>query len=171
MFSGERTVQANLYQTVFMALCIEGIDGFLYSFADRTHSNYNMFRIRCTYIIEQLIICTNLVVNLVQVFFYDAGNSIIVLVAGFSGLEEHIRVLGSTFQERTLRIHGVFTEIIDSIHIEHIFKVFEIPDFNFLNFMGSAETIKEVQERNLTLNSGQMSGSAQVHNFLYTAGA
>ena len=154
-----------------MALGIEGVDGFLNGLADRTHGDYNMLRVGRADVVEQLVIGANLFIDLAQIFLDDAGNGFIVLVAGFSCLEEHVGVLSGALQEGAFRIHGVFAEVVDGVHIQHILQVVVIPDFNLLNFVGSTETIKEMQEGNLALNGGQMCRRAQVHNLLNTAGA
>ena len=43
-------------------------------------------------IVKELVVRAELGVDLVHVFFYDAGNGFIVAVAGFSVLEEYVAV-------------------------------------------------------------------------------
>ena len=64
-------------------------------------------------------------------------------------------------------IQCVLTECIDGVHISHIFQIFVIPCFDFLNLMRSTETIEEVNERNFSFDSCKMCNRSQVHNFLY----
>ena len=52
---------------------------------------------------------------------------------------------------------GVITEFSDRIHISHILQIFVIPGLDLLDLMRCTETIEEVDERNFTLDSCQMS--------------
>ena len=52
-----------------------------------------MLGISSAVVVEQLIVSTNLGINLVHIFLNDCRKGIIVRVAGFSCLEEDIRVL------------------------------------------------------------------------------
>ena len=58
------------------------------------------------------------------------------------------------------------TECLNGIHIAHLREVIIIPNGNLLNLMRSTETVKEVEERNLALNGGQMGDRSKIHNLL-----
>ena len=92
-------------------------------------------------------------------------------VAGFASLEEDVRVLSGTAQYRMLRVQSMLAELLNSVHVHHVLEVLVIPNFDLLDLVRSTETIEEVQERNSGLQSGQVSNSTQVHNFLNRAGA
>ena len=49
-------------------------------------------------VVEQLIVGANLGIDFVHVLLNDAGNCIVVGVAGLAGLEEDVRILSSTAQ-------------------------------------------------------------------------
>ena len=51
----------------------------------------------------------------------------------------------------------MLTEFSDRIHISHILQIFVIPGLDLLDLMRCTETIEEVDERNFTLDSCQMS--------------
>ena len=80
-----------------------------------------MLGICCTIIVKQFIIRTDLCVYLVHIFLNNGRKCIIVRVAGFSCLEENIRVLSGTSLYRMIRIQRIFTERINGIHISHFF--------------------------------------------------
>ena len=67
---------------------------------------------------------------------------------------------------RMLRIEGVIAERLDSVHVEHVLQIVEVPNSNLLNLVRSAEAVKEVQERNLALNSCKVSNGCEIHYFL-----
>ena len=115
-----------------------------------------MLCIRSAIVVEQLVVCANLLIDLVHVFLNNRRKCIVVRVAGLSYLEEDIRVLSRTALTRVVRVQCILTECIDCIHICHIFQIFIIPGLDLLNLMGCTETIEEVNERNLALDGCQM---------------
>ena len=64
------------------------------------------------------------------------------------------------------RIECTLAECLYSVHVNHFLEVVEIPDFDFLQLVRGAETIKEVEEGNTALDSCEVSNSTEVHNFL-----
>ena len=58
-----------------------------------------------------------------------------------------------------------------SIPIQHFAQILVVPGFNFLDFVGGAETIEEMEKWNAAFDGGQVSHSAQIHNFLRTVAA
>ena len=142
------------------------IDNFLCNVANRTHCNNNSVCIRSAVVVEQLIICTDLSVNLIHVIFNNIGKCIIILVASFSVLEEYIAVFSGATKNRMFRVDSSCTECSNCILIYHRLKIFIIPYFDLLNFMRSTEAVKEIDKRNSALYCCQMSNSAEVHNFL-----
>ena len=118
-------------------------------------------------VVEQLVVSASQFVNFVHVVFYNVRNVQIEFVGCFTMLEVNVRVFCSTTSYRSIWIQCIFTECINSIHINHWFQIFIVPDFDFLNFVGCTETVKEVDEWYTSFNSCQVSYSGQVHYFLY----
>ena len=159
----------NFYKTNFFAFFSKVVDNFFSNITDRTHGNDNAVSIRSTVVIEKTIVCTELFVDFVDVFFYNGRKSIVSRVAGFAVLEENITVFVRTTHCRMFRIQGMSTEFLYGIHVEHVFKISIIPSFDFLDFMRSAETVEEVDESNFTFQSGKVSNRSKIHYFLRIA--
>ena len=157
----------NFDKTYFLALFGQEVDSLLDGLTDRTHSNDDMFCVRCAVIIEQTVVCTDFSVYFIHILFYDCRKSIIILIASFSSLEEDIRVLCGAHLSCMIWIQGILTEFHDGIHICHIFQIFIIPNFYFLYFMRGTETIKEVDKSYFTFNRCQMCNRGNIHYFLY----
>ena len=152
--SNERSVQSYLNKTELCALCcVEVIYRLFNSITYAAHSNDNMSCIGSTVVVEQLVVCADLLVDLVHVILNDTRNSIIVRIASLTSLEEDIRVLSSTAKYRMLRIDSSLSELLDLLEVHHASYVFNIPCLDLLDLMRSSETVEEVQERNSALDS------------------
>ena len=82
-------------------------------------------------------------------------------------LEEDIAVLMRAAHGGALRIQGVLAERIHSVHVAHFLQVGIVPDSDLLDLVRGAETVKEVDEGNVTLNGCQMSHGSQIHDLLH----
>ena len=166
LFGNKRSVKANLNKADLFAVCVHVINNFFGNVADRTHSDDNSVSVGCAVVVEELVVGAELGIDLVHIFFHDSRKCVIVLVAGFSVLEEDIAVFSRAAKHRSFRIEGTFSERLDSVHIDHFLKVCIIPDFDLLNFVRSAEAVEEVDKRNAALNGGKMSNCREIHDFL-----
>ena len=126
-----------------------------------------MVSISCSIVVEKLVICTDLSINLVHVLLNNCRKCIIIWVTCLSCLEEDIRVLSRTSLAWMVRVKSMITECLDSIHISHILQVFIIPCLDLLDLMRSTESIEEVDKRNFAFDCSKMCNRSQVHNFLY----
>ena len=166
LVSAERSVKTNLNETELSAFSVEEIDCFFDCITYRTHSDDNVISVRSTVVVEELVVCTDLLVNLVHVVFNDSRELVVEFVTSFTSLEEDITVLSSTAENRVFRVKSTVSESLSSLLVEHIFEILVIPSFNLLDFVRSTETIEEVENRNSALDCGKVSNSAEVHNFL-----
>ena len=110
-----------------------------------------MFSISSTVVVEQLVICTDEVIDLVHVVFNDSRESIIVLVASLTSLEEYVRVLSRATENRSLRVESAVSELLSSILVEEIVESLVIPCLDLLDLVRCTETVEEVEERNSAL--------------------
>ena len=116
-----------------------------------------MLCISSAVVVEQLVICTDLSVNLVHVLLNNCRKCIVVGVTCLSCLEENIRVLSRTSLAWMIWIQSVLTECCNRIHISHILQILVIPGLDLLDLVRCTETVKEVDERNFALDCCQMS--------------
>ena len=163
----ERSVQTDLYETDLAALSIEVINSLFDGLADRAHGDDDLLGIGSAVIVEELVVCADLCIDLVHVFLDDSGHCIIDGVAGFSGLEEQIRVLSGAHLTGMCGVKAVVTECLDSIQIDQILEVLIIPCLDLLDLVRGTESVEEVNERKFALYCCAVSNGSQVHNFLY----
>ena len=84
-------------------------------------------------------------------------------------LEEDVAVLVRTAHLGVLGVQGLGTERLDSLHVAHFLQVLVVPLLDLLDLVRGTETIEEVHEGNVTLDSGQVSNRGQVHDLLGVA--
>ena len=166
VFSRERTIQVYRNQTYFFTFACQIIDRFTSSFCYRTHSDDNPICILSSIIIEQSVFTTCNLADFVHVFFYNSRYCIIERIRRFSVLEEVIRILSHTTSYRFLRIQGTSTELSQSFLIDQRSQIFVIQFLDFLNFVRSTETIKEVNKWYTRFQCCQVSYTSQIHHFL-----
>ena len=126
-----------------------------------------MLSVSSSVVVEQLVVCSDLLIYLVHVLLYDSRKGIVVGVAGLSGLEEDIRILRGSSLAGMVGVQRMLSEGVNRVHIYHIFQILIIPGLDLLDLMGSTESVKEIDEGNLSLDCCQMGNRSQIHNFLY----
>ncbi len=138
----------NDYCADFLAVIVKIVNCFTNSFADRTHTNYDVFCFRCAVINEWFIFSSYDRRHFFHVICNNIRNSIIKFIASFASLEEHVRILSSSSCNRMIRIESFFSEFLNRIHIHKFCKFSIIYNFNLLNLVRSSETIEKMKERN-----------------------
>lgn len=170
-FGRERTVQTDFNQAVFAAVCIEVIDGFFNRFGTGTHDDDDLFGIGSTDIVNNIVFAAGDFGKLVHFFLNNAFNLVIERVAGFAALEEDVRVLRGTADDRRFRTQSVFGVEPVVYAFKHGAKVVVGQKFDFLDFVRSAETVKEVHKRNAGTQRGSLGNGREIVGFLNRVGA
>lgn len=122
------------------------IDSLLDGVADRTHRDDDFRGVLSSVVVEELVIGADLRIDLVHILFHNGGNRFIVGVGRFSRLEENVRILRGSAQNRVIGVEGSLAESLDGIHVQHIFQIVIIPHLNLLDLMGGTEPVEEVNE-------------------------
>ncbi len=169
MLGREGTVEVNRNEAHFLAILHEVVDSFLSGLSDRTHSDDDAVGIGRTVIVEQTVVAAGDAVDFVHVFLHDCGHGIIVLVASLAVLEEHVAVLGHASCDGSVGVESAAAECGECLVVNQGSKLVLIDDFDFLNLVGSAETVKEVHKRNTRLDGRQVGDTREVHNLLNAA--
>ena len=123
------------------------INNFLCNVAYGAHSDDNSVCIGCAVVVEELIVCAELFVDLAHIFFNDSGESIVIFVASLSVLEEDIAVFCRAAENGMFGVERTCAESRKRVLVYHGFEVVKIPCFYLLNFVRCSETVKEVEER------------------------
>ena len=169
VIDGEGTIESNLDEANLLAMRVEVIDDLLDDIAEGAHGDDDTVCVRCTVIVEQTVIRTELLVDLVHVLLDDGGKLIIGGVARLTMLEEDVVVLMRATRMRMLGVEAVVAERLDRVHVDHVREVGVIPLGDLLNLVGGAEAVEEVEERHVTLDGGKMRHRCEVHNLLDVA--
>ena len=169
MFNAERTIEVNNKYANFFAFCIKFFNNGTNSVCTAAHNDDYVFCIFCTIVVEQMIFATCHFGDFAHVFFYDFRERIVVIIYCFTSLEVDVRILSSTTDNRVVRVQTTLAERGNCIFVEEFCQFVIFHNFDFLDFVGSTETVEEVQEGNSTFDCGKMSNSGKVHNFLNTA--
>ncbi len=81
-------------------------------------------------------------------------------------LEEDVAVLMAAAHRGMLGVERMIAELLDGVPVDHVGEVGIIPLFDLLDLVAGAEAVKEVDERHLALDGGQMRHGGQVHDLL-----
>ena len=157
----------NCYHTNLLTLAIQVINSLNQGLIQGTHSNNYTLCIWCTIVIKYMMLTAGNLGQISHSFLNQIWNSLIIFVYSLTSLEINIIILSSTTDTWMIWIQCIATESIYCIPVQNLAQFLIRNNFNLLNLMGSTETIKEIKERNPSLNSNQMSNSSQIHNFLY----
>ena len=138
----------NFDQTDFVTVVVEIINGFFNRFRAGTHNNDNLFGVFRTDIVNDIVLTAADFCKLVHFFLNNAFNSIIIFIAGFATLEENVRVLSRTADNRSFRAQCMVSNKINVNAVKHCSQIVIGQQFDFLDFVRSTETVKEMHERN-----------------------
>ena len=169
LLGSEGAEQADLHQADLLAVGIQIVDDLLGHVADGAHGHDDAVGILSAVVVEQAVVGAQLGVDLVHVLLHHGGQSVVVLVAGLAVLEEDIAILMAAAHMGMLGIQGVLTELLHGVHVAHILQVLVIPHGDLLDLVAGAEAVKEVDEGDLPLQSGQMGHGRQIHDLLDVA--
>ena len=150
-----------------LALCVEVVDDFFCAFANGTHSNDDFRCVRSAIVIERLVVCADLCIYFFHVSIYEVRSFVVNNVAGFPMLEEGFWLLCGTHGVRVIRMKGVVLECLERIPVNHFLQILVVPGFDLLLFVGSSETVEEVEHRKMSADCRKMSNCGKVHSLLY----
>ena len=108
---------------------------FFYSLAYRAHSNDHSVCVRSTYIVKRLVASACHLADLVHVFNDDLRDSLIELVRCFSSLEEYVRILCRTSDNRVFRIESLVSEFLYCVPVYQFLEVVIAEHFDLLDLM------------------------------------
>ena len=123
MFCGERAVQMHLHHADLFSPGLQIVNHFHNGFADGAHGNDDVLGIRCPIVVEQLIMAAGQSIDGIHLFLHDVRQSCIGCVAGFTALEEGVRVLECGTDGRMLGVEGMILKPFDHIPIHQRTKI------------------------------------------------
>ena len=166
----ERTIEADFDETDFFAFSDETFDSFFDDTAAGAHHDDDVFGIRSTNEVKQMILTAGDLGEFVHVLLDDAGDRVVVRVARFASLEEDVRVLRGTADDRAIRIQRTFANFLDQGRVDHGGDLFVRHLVDAVDLVGDTETIIEMEERDAGFHRGRMSDHGHVLSFLNGTG-
>ena len=157
------------YQTHFLAFGNEVVDCFLDSLGHGTHGYDHAVGIGSAVVVEQMVFAACDLADFSHVAFHDFRHGLVVLVAGFTVLEEHVAVFGKAACYGSLGAECALAEFGHCLAVQQGFEVFHFQSFDFLDFMGGTEAVEEVYKRYAAGNGGEMGYAGKIHDFLHGA--
>jgi len=135
VFRRERPEQVNGDKSYFLTQGNQVVDGFTNGFRHRSHGYDDIFSIGSPVINKGVVFPSGEFVNLIHISFHDIGNGIKEAICRLLGLEENVRILGSTAGYRVFGIQGTATEGFDGLHIHQGEHLFGGNHVDFLDFV------------------------------------
>ena len=156
----------HIENTDFFAYTIQVIRRLAGCFIHGAHADDDPFGIHGTMIIEETVVPAGQLVHFFHITFDNFRNSIVISVCRFLCLEKDVRILSRSPQCRMVRAEAAVPECFQSILIEQFREVVISLNLDFLDFMRSPETVKEMQERYAPFDGRQMGDRGQIRGFL-----
>ena len=158
------------HEAVLAALGGEVVDGFAYGFGDGTHGDYDVLGVGGAVVLEGTVAAAGELADFAHVAGYYVGDGFVDLVAGFDGLEVDVAVLGGAAGDGGVGVEGALAEVLEGLLADHAAQGVFIEGLDLLDFVGSAETVEEVEERHAGLDGGQVGDGRKVLGLLDAAG-
>ncbi len=171
VLGGEGTEEVHLHEAEALAFFVEVLDGLFDDFAGGAHADDDAVGFGIAHVLEDVVGTAGDGGHFLHVGFDDFGHVVMELVGGLDALEVDVGVLGRAAQSRMVGIHAAFAELGDLVPGNQLADVFVVDDFDFLDFVGGAEAVEEVQDRHAGLEGGQVGDEGQIHAFLHGTGA
>ena len=117
-----------------------------------------------------MVLTASVASNLVHVLLDNFRNLGVERVHGFTTLEVNVRVLGGTAHGRAVRSEAAFAASLHVLFVDDVTDNAVFESFDLHHFVGGAETVEEVHERNAAFESGSVGHESEVLAFLHAAG-
>ena len=163
---GERTVQPDLQQAELLSLGVQIADRFFDRFAAGTHRDDDLVRIGGADIVEEVERTAGDCGDLVHVLLHDGREFFIGLVGGLAALEVDVGVLGGHLGVGSFRTQRAVAEALDVLHVDQFLHIRIVEQLDLLEFMRSAETVEEREERDFAFEGREVGDQCEVVGFL-----
>ena len=143
------------------------VDGLAGSLGGRTHEDDDALGILSSIVVEEVILTACDLADLLHVVLYNLGHLVVSGVASLTMGEEGLGVLSRTARHGTLRRECAIAEALHVGGVDELCYVLLLHDLDLVVLVRGAETVEEVDERNLRLQRSEVRHSREVHHFLH----
>ena len=131
-----------------------------------THHDDHALGIGCAHVVEQVIGTPHDLGKLIHHRLDLIRTGVVVRIAGFPRLKVDVGILCGTAQHGMVRRKRPLPMFDDAIHVDQGAHVVFGEHLDLVDFMRSAEAVKEMQERDAGFERGRMRDERQVHCLL-----
>ena len=135
----------------------------------RSHDNNHLLRIFGSDVIEQVVLASYNLGELVHRLLYDLRNDQIIFIHRLPALEINVGILRRAANHGPVRRKSPHLMPGNEVFIDHRTHIIQCQLFDLLHLMTCPETIEEVQKRQTRSQSGLLSDQCHIHDFLNTA--
>ena len=167
VLNGERTIQANFEQADLLAFRDEILNRFLRNFCARSHDDDDALGVRCANVIEQLVLTSGDLRELVHRVLHDGGNRQVEGVHGFASLEVDVRILRSAAKDRAIRRERACAMLLHQFVGDHRLQIFFGELLDLGHFVRGTEAVEEVHEGDARFQRRCLRDQCRVHHFLH----
>jgi hypothetical protein len=123
-------------------------DRFFCCFCARPHDNDDALRIGSAGVVKQFVGAASLHSKAIHHVLHNGRAGKVEGIARLARLEEDVRVLGGAAQDRPVGAEGALAMRNDVFVVEQGTNIGVADRNNLVDFVGGAEAVKEMQERN-----------------------
>ena len=169
-FDREREEEADLEHAVLAAGGVEFGDSFVARVGAGAHDDDHVLGVGRADVIDDVVLAAGELRELVHVLLDDARDGGVVLVDRLAALEVDVGVLGRAAHLRVVWRKAALAEGFDEIVVDHRADGFLRHGVDLLHFMGGAEAVEEVEERDLGFERRSVGDEREVLRFLHGSG-
>ncbi len=167
---GEGAIQADLQEADLVTFLVHLVDGLLHGVCARAHEDDDVLRVGVADVVEEVIAPARESGDLIHHLLHDGGSGFVVFIGGLAVLEVDVRVLRRTALDGVLGVKSASAEVLDVLHIHEALHLVVLDHVDLADFVRSAETVEEVEERNFRLQGGEVGDKRKVHDLLHRVG-
>ena len=168
---GEWAIEAHFQDADFLAAAQQFIDHLFAGADGRAHNDDHAFRLRMAVKLKRFVLAAGGGGEVIHRFLDMIINRVVPRVGGLPRLEVGVRVSGGPADHRVFRIERALAMLSDFLLRQQGANRVVRQRGDFVDFVRSAETIKEMNKRHPALQGGDMRDQREILRFLNAAGA
>ncbi len=166
----ERAEQPHFHHAHLFAMMIDVVDHFFHRFSAGTHQHDHAIGILRAGIFIYVVLSSGQPGKLVHGSLHDPGHALVKWIDRLARLEIHVRVLRSAAYERMVRRQRACPVREHQLVVYHFPHHFGRHLLDLGDFVRSAETVKEMQDRHARFQRCRLGDQRHIHRLLHRIG-
>ena len=167
----EGTEEVNLDHADLAALGIELVDHLLGGFTGRAHADHDVLSILCAVVVEEVVVTTGDLAQLVHVVLNGLGDSVVEGVGCLTLLEVDIPILRRTTGHGRIGGESAMTELLDRLEVNEGTEILHVDLLDLLDLVRGTEAVEEVEEGHTSVDRREVRHSGHILSLLYRVAA